>query len=155
MMRRLVAPAALLVFYIVLIAYANRRHLWHDELYTFYIAQASSLSDLWQDLRLDLNPPLSYLLARAAMRVAGKTGFAVRLPSMVGFFAGSLCLYALVGRRLQATGYGLLAVLVFWSTPAFYFATEARPYALVLGFFGLAMLAWWRAIESPRSYWTV
>jgi len=155
MTRRLAAPAGLLVLYGFLIAIANQRHLWHDELYTFYIAQAPTLSDLWRDLRVDLNPPLIYLAARTAMSVFGNTAFAVRLPSMLAFFGGSLCLYALVRRHLQSTNYAALAVLIFWSTPAFYFATEARPYALVLGFFSVAMLAWWIAIESPRTYWPI
>ena len=132
----------------------NHRHLWHDELYTFYIAQAPSLSTVFEDLRLDLNPPLLYLLSRAAMKVFGDTSFAVRFPSMLAFFGGSLCLYALVRSRLQSSVYGSLAVLVFWST-AFYFAVEARPYALILGFFAMAMLAWWRAHETQRSSWTV
>ena len=146
--------AALIVYYLALATAANQRHLWHDELYTFYIARAPSLSDLWRDLRLDLNPPLGYFLARVAMQLFGNTAFAVRLPSMIGFLTGSLCLYALVSRRLRPS-YGLLAVLIFWSTPALYFATEARPYGLILGFFGLAMLSWQRARESPRPAWAV
>ena len=146
--------AALVIYYLGLAAAGVQRHLWHDELYTFYIAQAPSLSQLWQDLRLDLNPPLGYLLARAAMQLFGNSAFAVRLPSMAGVLTGSLCLYALVSRRLRPS-YGLLAVLIFWSTPALYFATEARPYGLVLGFFGLAMLCWQRAGDSPRPAWAV
>ena len=152
-MRQRVALAGLLIFYIALVALANHRHLWHDELYTFYIAQAPSLTDLWKDLNLDLNPPLIYLAARAVMAALGNTALAVRLPSIVAFFLGSLCLYSLVARRLRPS-YGLLAVLIFWSTPAFDFATEARPYGLLIGFFGLALLSWQRAIESPRRRWS-
>jgi len=149
MIRRSLAPIALLAFYGVLIFFANHRHLWHDELYTFYIASAPSLSDLRQNLLLDLNPPLLYLLSRVTMSIFGNTAFAVRLPSIVAFFAGSLCLYTLVRRRFQSSAYGALAVIVFWATPAFYFATEARPYGLILGFFALAMFAWYR--RSPWS----
>jgi 4-amino-4-deoxy-L-arabinose transferase-like glycosyltransferase len=153
-MTRYLGIAALIIYYLGLVAAGGQRHLWHDELYTFYIAQAPSLSELWQDLGLDLNPPLGYLLARVAMRLFGNTAFAVRLPSMAGVLTGSLCLYAVVTRRLRPS-YGLLAVLIFWSTPALYFATEARPYGLVLGFFGLAMLCWQRAGDSPRPAWAV
>src|SRR6185437_11034676 len=63
---------------------------------------------------------------------------------------GSLCFYAFVSRRLRPI-YGLLAMLVFWSTPFEYFATEARPYGLIIGFFGLTMVAWQRAVEPDRS----
>jgi hypothetical protein len=140
-MTRRLTLAALLVFYIALLALANHRHLWFDELYTFYIAQTPSVADFWRELCLDQNPPLYYLLARAVMALLGNTASAVRLPSMVAFLGASLCLFALIERRFK-TSYAALAVLIFWSTPALYFATEARPYSLILGFFGLAMLSW-------------
>jgi hypothetical protein len=148
MTKRLSYLSALLALYIVLVAFANHRHLWHDELYTFYIAQAPSLTELWKDLHLDLNPPLLYLLSRASMSVFGNTAFAVRFPSMVALCVASLCLFELLRHRLQSPSFAALAVLVFWSSPAFYFANEARPYALVLGFFALAMLA--MMSERPR-----
>ena len=148
------ALAGLLLFYSALVVAAMHRHLWHDELYTYYIAQAPSLAELWKDLNLDLNPPLIYLAARASMHVFGNTALAVRLPSIVAFFGGSLCLYSLVERRFKPS-YAVLAVLIFWSTPAFDFATEARPYALIIGFFGLAMLSWQRSIEWPHRRWPV
>jgi 4-amino-4-deoxy-L-arabinose transferase-like glycosyltransferase len=150
--RKLSPLVGLLLFYIALVAVAMQRHLWHDELYTYYIAQAPSLAALWRDLNLDLNPPLIYLAARASMHLFGNTVLAVRLPSIIAFFGGSLCLYSLVERRFKPS-YGVLAVLIFWSTPAFDFATEARPYALIIGFFGVAMLSWQRSIERPARNW--
>jgi 4-amino-4-deoxy-L-arabinose transferase-like glycosyltransferase len=151
-MRKLLALAGLLLFYSALVAAAMHRHLWHDELYTYYIAQAPSLAELWKDLNLDLNPPLIYLTARASMHLFGNSVLAVRLPSIFAFFGGSLCLYSLVERRLKPS-FGVLAVLIFWSTPAFDFATEARPYALIIVFFGLAIVSWQGCIERPRSPW--
>jgi 4-amino-4-deoxy-L-arabinose transferase-like glycosyltransferase len=151
-MKKRLTFAVLLIYYFALVALANRRHLSHDELYTYYIAQSPSLSELWQNLRFDLNPPLIYLSVRASMRLLGDTPWAVRLPSSVAFLGASLCLYAIISRRLRLA-YGFLAVLIFWSTPALSFATEARPYAFTLGFFGLATLSWLRAIESPRPTW--
>ncbi len=153
-MRKPFALAALSLFYVALVAAAMHRHLWHDELYTYYIAQAPSLAELWRDLNLDLNPPLIYLAARTSMHLFGNTALGVRLPSVIAFFLGSLCLYSLVERRLKPS-YGVLAVLIFWSTPALDFATEARPYALILGFFGLAMFSWQRSIESPSRHWSI
>jgi len=150
--RERIALAGLLLFYSALVAAAMHRHLWHDELYTYYIAQAPSLAALWKDLNLDLNPPLIYLAARASMHLFGNTALGVRLPSIVAFFGASLCLYSLVERRLKPS-YGVLAVLIFWSTPAFDFATEARPYALILGSFGWALLSWQRSIEGPGRHW--
>ncbi len=43
-------------------------------------------------------------------------------------------------------------MLVFWANPFFYYATEARPYALVIGFLGLTLLCWQRAVRAERSF---
>lgn len=143
----LVLPAIAVLVYAAAIVFSGARPLWHDELYTFYIAQAPSIGQMLHEIRLDLNPPLEYLAVHGSMSVFGNSEYAARLPSMVAFFVASGCLYWLVKRRFSP-GYGVLAVAVFWSTPFFYYATEARPYALVLAFFGIAMLAWIYRAES-------
>jgi uncharacterized membrane protein len=139
----------LIVFYFLITAVMSMRQLWHDELFTYYIAQAPSLSRLWEELHLDLNPPLLYLVTRASMDLLGDSSYAVRLPSILAFLAGSLCLYVWVARRLRPS-YGLLAMLAFWSTPFFYYSSEARPYGLVIGFFGMALLAYQNSIQPDR-----
>ncbi len=144
-----VLAAVSVLLYAVAVAFSSSRQFWHDELYTFYIAQAPSIGQLWHELSLDLNPPLNYLAVRASMALFGTSENAARLPSMLAFFAGSACLYMFVSRRLGRL-YGLLAALCFWAMPTFYLATEARPYALVLCFFALAMLAWQRAVQERR-----
>ncbi len=149
------------VFVVIIAVYAAlsfhtaSRQLGHDELYTYYIAQAPSISRLFEELRaIDLNPPLSYLLVRGSLKVFGDSSLATRLPFILGFLIGSLCFCKFVANRLRPL-YGLLAMLVFWSTPAFYYATEARPYGLIVCFFGIAMLAWQRAVQPQRSAWSV
>ncbi len=144
------ALALTVAAYVLITAIAASRHLWHDELYTFYIATAPSWRRFWQELPLDLNPPLEYLGVRASTALFGQGGYAVRLPSILAFLAGSLCLYRFVANRLAA-GYGLLALLVFWGSPFFYYATEARPYAMVIGCLGLTLLCWDRARRPRRS----
>ena len=136
-------------FYLLLTAAQSTRYLWHDELFTYYIAKAPSLAALWRQLPLDLNPPLVFLATRASLRVLGDNPYAVRLPAILGFLLGSLCFYKFVSNRLRPS-YGILAMLVFWATPFEYFATEARPYGLIIGFFGLAMLAWQQAVKPER-----
>ena len=149
-----VVLAFLTVVYFILTALGSRRLLWHDELYTYYIASAPSLSRLWQEIHLDLNPPLQYLLARISIDIFGLNAYAVRLPSILGFLIGSLCLGHFVARRLGSP-YGWLAMLVLWASPFFYYATEARPYALAMCFLGVALLAWQRVMETDGSIrWT-
>lgn len=144
------ALLAIILFYLLLTAAQTSRSLWHDELYTYYIAQAPTLTQLWNEIRLDLNPPLIYLAERFSLRFFGDNLYAARIPSIIGFLIGSLCLYKFVADRLRPA-YGVLAMLVFWATPFEYFATEARPYGLVIGFFGLALLAWQKAVQRQRS----
>ena len=144
----------LVAFYLVLTAAQTSRRLWHDELFTYYIAQSPSLAKLWQNIHLDLNPPLMYLAERVSLSTFGDNRYAARIPSILGFLVGSLCFYKFVSNRLRLC-YGILAVLVFWATPFLYFATEARPYGLVIGFFALAMLAWQKATEPHRPRWSI
>jgi hypothetical protein len=144
------ALLALAAFYICLTAVGSARQFWHDELFTYYIAKAPTMALFWHELHFDLNPPLVYLAVRASLRLFGDSEYAARLPSILGFGICSLCLFLFVARRLQPR-YGFVALLVFWSTPVLYYATEARPYGLLLGFFGLAMLAWQSAIRAGRS----
>lgn len=139
-----------ILLYLAITALAAARHLWHDELFTYYIAKSSSMERFWQALRLDLNPPLSYLAVRGSLALFGDSAYAARFPSIVAFLVGSLCFYRFVSRRLRPV-YGLLAMLVFWASPFLYYSTEARPYALIVGFFGIAMLAWQSAVQPVRS----
>lgn len=71
------------------------------------------------------------------MKAFGDSALVTRLPSMIAFAVASLCLYYVVRRRLGRF-YGLVAMLVLWLSPFFFFAAKARPYALVLGFLCLA-----------------
>ena len=134
--------AFLAVIYVILIWPSVGRHLWFDELHTFYMAQAPSLQEFIAEYRtLDLNPPLSFLIVRGSIEVFGPTEFGARFPSILGYFIGSLALFVFVRRRVgswwAAAGVGL-----FWCNPYFYLTTEARPYSVLLGFFGLALVSW-------------
>jgi hypothetical protein len=130
------------VIYVALIAPSVHRHLWFDELHTYYIAQASSVRQFVEEIRvLDLNPFLTFLLARASMSALGPTEVGTRLPVILGFFLGSIAMFIFMARRVgalwAAAGVGLL-----WYNQSFYYATEARPYGILLGFLGLMLVSW-------------
>src|ERR1017187_2720902 len=73
--------------------------------------------------------------------------FAIRFPELIGFLAASLCLFHFIRRRTNAL-YGLVGMLACGITGAYPFAYEARPYGLVLGFCGLALVCWQAATEN-------
>ena len=121
--------------------------LWHDELFTYYIAQARDIPALLKDIRLiDLNPPLSYLATRLSYSIFGVNTLSCRLPEILGFLLAMLSLYLFVRRR-AGTLYGLLAAGLLYAGAPGALAIEARPYGLLLGFSALSLLAWQLARE--------
>lgn len=124
--------------------------LWHDELFTFYIAQARSIPALLNEIQLvDLNPPLSYLATRLSYSIFGVNTLSCRLPEILGFLLAMLSLYLFLRRR-AGTLYGLLAAGLLYAGAFGALATEARPYGLLLGFSALSLLAWQLARERKR-----
>ena len=145
-----VAFLALLAVYLpAVLAQSSEHLLWHDELFTLYIAQAPSLPQLFADLRqVDLNPPLSYLLSRASLSAFGSSTLACRLPEILGFAAAMLFLFLFVRRRAGVL-FALCSASLVFSSLAGELATDARPYGLLLGFTSLGLLAWQR-VRDPR-----
>ncbi|HZC42689.1 MAG TPA: glycosyltransferase family 39 protein, partial [Acidobacteriaceae bacterium] len=144
----------LFLLYIWILKSDRIKPLWHDELYTFYIAQAPTFGKMMEWTHtIDLNPPLYYIAARLTFHVLHPSALTVRLPAMIAYFVATLCAYQFVRRRLTPL-YGLLAAMVMLASSFNQYSYEARPYAFVLGFLGILALAWQRAIQDdkPRSW---
>jgi hypothetical protein len=124
------------------LGYSLRIPLRHDEIFTWYIAQAPSAGSLLHLTRtVDLNPPLSYLLTRLTFQVLGVGTLQTRLPEMLGFGLALVCAFIFVRRR-AGDAFGLLAAVILLSGKASEPAIYGRPYGLMLGFAGLALVAW-------------
>ncbi len=136
------AVGFLTALFIALVAGPLGRRLWFDELFTFYIAQAPSLARLFDGIaHVDLNPPLIYLLVRLFHRLAGTSELITRLPAAIGFYLGSIGVLVFLRRRIGVL-WGTAAVLLFWTTPYFRLATQARPYGLLFGFFAFSLVSY-------------
>jgi hypothetical protein len=135
--------SALTALYIACTVIDARRFVWFDELFTYDIARAPSLHQLWAwVLRFDNHPPAAYLLSRFSMAIFGPTPFALRLPSIIEFYLGSVAIFFYL-RRKAGDAIGGFAILVLWGTRGiFQYATEARPYALVFMGFAFLLLCW-------------
>jgi hypothetical protein len=142
----------LTVLYLSAAFQASRiKPLWHDELYTLWIASAPTLHDTFALSRAwDLNPPLLYLLTRLSYHLFGVNTLSTRLPEILAFLAALLCLFAFVRRRM-GTLFALLAATVLLESDTFLLAVEARPYALMFSSFTLAQLAWQTAATPAPS----
>jgi Dolichyl-phosphate-mannose-protein mannosyltransferase len=122
---------------------AHRRHLWNDELYTYYFARLPSLGDVWHELAkgVEQTPPLFYVITRAALWAFGDNTVAIRVSEILGVLAACCILFVVVARRTSVAG-GAIAPLVILATSALQYGYEARPYGLVLAFAAVALLCW-------------
>ncbi|MCI0602245.1 glycosyltransferase family 39 protein [bacterium] len=130
---------------------ASQKLFWNDELYTLYFTRLA-WPDLWWALGTgaDQIPPTFVLLTKVFSSVFGVNQISIRMPEMMGFLLLCFCLYRIVSIRMSAAG-GFLAMLLPTMTPAFSYAYEARPYALVLGFGACALLCWLAVGDRPRK----
>jgi 4-amino-4-deoxy-L-arabinose transferase-like glycosyltransferase len=126
--------------------------LEQDEIFSLQTDRVSSLAEVFRIQRLypiSLEPPPYHVLAHAAMAIFGPTAFALRLPAFVGYLLMQVCLYFfvrnLVGNRSGdpiAQRAGLVAMAIPALTWTLYYSAEGRPYGLLLGSYGLAVLCW-------------
>jgi len=132
---------------------ASKRLMWNDELYTYYIATLPRAADIWPALMTGAEqiPPSFHLLTRVVLRYLGVSNISVRLPEMLGFVVMMACLFRFVSRRSSAF-YGVIAMLFPVLTRAYRYGYEARPYGLVLGFSGLALVSWQASTEGVRRW---
>jgi hypothetical protein len=124
--------------------------LWFDE---WIVADASSqphLKDLWNILASGQSPhpPLNFLVVRTLYAVFGKSELVTRLPSTVGFAAMQVCLFFFVSKRANRA-FGTVAMLVPLAAFARQYSFEAKPYGVLLGWTGAALLCW-RYTEAAR-----
>jgi hypothetical protein len=135
------------IYALCVIGRASGKPFWYDEIITLIAAKAPDASTAWKAaMETDANPPLPHMMVHFAIRWFGLNEVTARLPSIVGFWVFSLCLYLFVARRKGAV-YGLCALLMPALTRAYYYSAEARGYGPELGFCGLALIAWQSAAE--------
>lgn len=146
------------LYFIDTLLRASLKAFWVDELLTVYLCRLPSFHDTWTAVLhgCDFNPPLFYLLTRGSERLFGEGLIATRLPAILGFWIFGTCLYAFASRRV-GRACGCVAALIPVFTLAHYYASEARPYGLVLGCCGLMLVCWQRTREvqqfsSPKTY---
>ena len=129
---------------------SSEKYFWYDELFTLHFSRIANFQALWNALKsgIDFNPPFFYEVTRLANSCFGEGLIATRLPEILGFWIFSLSLFRFVYHRAGVLA-GSIAMLLPMTTGAYYYAYEARPHAIVLGFCGLALISWQYANDSP------
>jgi hypothetical protein len=132
-------------------ASALHKALWFDELATAYLTRLSSVAELRAALAngADANPIPFYLVTRLGTLLFGEGPLVLRLPEMLGVLMMCLCVYKFVARRCPLP-YAWLALLFPFLSTIWHYAYEARPYGLMMGFCGLALLCWQWATDGRR-----
>lgn len=160
--RRWISEALSFFALAILIVYAATRNLcqaltrplWFDEIDTFILIRLQPMSRMWTALKhgADGQPPGFYLAERFAVAFAANENLAFRWLSMFAFSVTLVCLFLLVRRRAGGAA-GVVCAAIPLSTILFdNFATEARPYSLVVGCIALALLCYQHA---PAARWMI
>ena len=135
-------------------ASAARKPLWFDELATYIPAQLPSWGDVFRYYSDggDVHTPFASALVRLCLALPGAPEIKARAPMILGFLLACLSIFGILAKRTNAL-YALAAVLILACTRARYYATELRPYGILLGLSALAILCWLEYRERPRVYW--
>lgn len=129
----------------------SKRPLWNDELFTFYISRQPTLHHVWNALLTGAEqlPLFFFVVIRLFTAIFGTDQTALRLPETLGFLLMTVSLFLFLRKRVPAS-YALVGFIFPAVTDAYYYACEARPYGLVMGFCGLAMLSWQSAADGRK-----
>jgi hypothetical protein len=129
--------------------HALARPLWNDEIITVIVAGQPTARGIWDSLvdAADTNPPAFYFAARLAHAFIADDHLAHRLPSIAGLVVTMIAVYVFLSRRVTALS-ALVGATFLLVTPLGDYATEARPYALMIACLATAMLCWQRADEA-------
>lgn len=136
---------------------ASEKYFWYDELVTVYLCRLPTLQDIHEAVlhATDFNPPLFYIITRASEALFGEGQIATRVPEILGFWVLCISLFVFVNRRAGIVA-GFMAMILPMLTQAYYYAYEARPHGMVMGFAGLALFCWQTHSErSGRRFWLI
>lgn len=122
--------AALVAGTLMRLSYDRGMPLWFDETFTGVIAGQETAGGLWHWLRTELTGPFFYGSQWLWARMAGVSTGALRLPSLFFTLAAPLIVLRW-GHRDATTRLIWAAVLLLWM-PAAVYASDARPYALLV-----------------------
>lgn len=148
-----VSAAAILGAVVLRAAADLRRPMWFDELFTYFISRLNSVHEMLAAIPADGNPPLYYLFAHFFLWMGLPDEAAVRMPSLIGFSVALVSIYVFLRRRFGVVA-GLIGMLLAATSAMASYAAEARPYGLMLGFTGLALVSW-QAAQGRGKGWAL
>lgn len=116
--------------------------LWRDEAFSYLLAKKNIFEIVFLTAR-DFNPPLYYFLLHFWMKVFGTSEIALRLPSLIFFWATIYVSFLFLNEVFQfSTKKSFFYLVFFLLNPLLnYYAFEARMYTLFVFFSSLSFYA--------------
>lgn len=151
------AAVWLVLVFVAMMGRAHQKPFWSDEVVFRWIAMEPSVHAIYRDLLVptDIDPPVAQVVTHFAIMAFGSGQIAVRIPEMVGECSALLCLF-LALEMYVGTLFAYIGLLFPLSTLLITYGWEARPYGLMYGFLGLAVLSWCHIEKegARRGFWT-
>jgi hypothetical protein len=150
-----VLMGALLVYVLArnLVAAAGKP-FWYDEILTWTISSLGSWGEIMKALRLPLDgqPPLFDVIEHYASGLARNKEVVLRLPSIVAFPCALACVFVYVRKRGGERVALLCAIMLLMTQVYQQYATEARPYSILVACIAFALVCYDRV---PSATWTL
>ena len=137
------------------------RHVWYDELATYYLVRTFSWSSICEALRLtvDAQPPTYHFLQIPVLLLLGDDPRNLRWLTLLASCVSMVATFVWLRRTTSAVA-AMAGVAMLAGSELGYYATEARPYALLIAAVSLALacrgLAWrvvWLAMAVSLHYY--
>ncbi len=138
------AIAFLILTAAISLLWSHHKLMSQDEIFVLQTDSAPTYAQLLHiqhHYPISLDPLVYHTVAFLSIKAFGAGAFALRLPSMLGYLLMQLCLFFFV-RRIANEHAALFAMAFPAITATFFYSAEGRPYGLLLGLYGLAMLSW-------------
>jgi len=135
---------------------AHYRVIGGDDILELWGDNVSSIGQLLHVERItpiEIDPVVYPGLTYVGIHIFGVNPPFLRLPSILGFLLMQVCLFYFV-RRVASETAAIFALACPAISGAFEYTMQIRPYGVLLGLFGLAMLSWQTAVrrETHRSW---
>lgn len=120
------------------------------EVWTDRVSSLGELVHIQRTVPLVIDPFFYHGLTFVGIRLFGVSPFFLRLPSLLGFLLMQGCLFYFV-RRITSARPAVFALAFPMVSGAFGYTMWIRPYGVLMGLFGLAMLSWQTASRREES----
>lgn len=136
-------------YFIWTVRESQRGPLDTDEVFVIWIERYFTLGRITDALKLglDTQPPAYYWMLKGFCRIFGTSALAIRLPSLIAFYAFCVSVFLVVRKRVGFV-LAVFAMLVCTIAGDPTFMVRGRPYAIVMMCFGLACFLW---LDFPQS----